>query len=354
MTCKNISIILFNLGGPDRPESVQPFLFNLFNDPSIIGISQPFRYLLAKFISRKRTPEAQEIYAQLGGGSPLLENTQAQKEALLKELKSAAPDISFHLHIAMRYWHPFFQELIVKLQKEKPDEILLLPLYPQFSSTTTGSSYGEALTYLKKYFPKISHKLLCCYPTQEGFIEANFHLVAPVLKKLSDARTPARILFSAHGLPEHIVKKGDPYADHLSLTVMALEKRIQKKFPASKFDIQLCYQSKVGPLPWLKPSTESALEMAAKENLGVVLCPISFVSEHSETLVELDQQYRDLSDRLGLPFYYRMPTVSCHPAFLKGLKDYILASLTQTDTVFPWGGKRLCMKGKKYCPCVTE
>jgi ferrochelatase len=349
---RNVSVVLFNLGGPDSPRTVQSFLFNLFNDRYIIRLPNPLRFLLAMLISKRRAPKAQKNYAHLGEKYPLLQNTIDQAQALSQSLKSIFPEeeVQFSVHVGMRYWHPFFSEILEKLKKSPPDLILFLPLYPQFSSTTTLSFYENARELLKKHMPTVSHQLLCCYPEEPGFIDATFDLIKPVLAQLSEQKTSARILLSAHGLPEKIVKAGDPYADHLALTMAQLKRLISKHFSGASFDISLCYQSRVGPLQWLKPSTESALSNAARDGIGVVLVPISFVSEHLETLVELDIEYADLANELGLPFYHRIPTVSCHPRFIEGLARFIGHALAREERVSSFGGKRICAIEKTDCP----
>lgn len=323
---KKIAVVLFNLGGPDSLQAIRPFLFNLFNDPAIISLPQPFRYLLAKLISIKRVKEATEIYTSLGGASPLLENTNAQAKALSQAL-SSIKECEFKVFVSMRYWHPFFLETLEKIKIFKPNQILFIPLYPQFSLTTTGSFFKEVQHVLghKNYsfLPIFVEK----YPELPGFIEAMFDLSKNILEKLYLKKSRATLLFSAHGLPEYVVKRGDPYPSDLLLTMNALKSKINKHFPQNLFDIRLCYQSKVGPLPWLKPSLEEEIKLSAKANQGVVIFPISFVSEHSETLFELDLFYKDLANTLHIPFYLRVPTVSVHPSFIEGLRSLVLANV---------------------------
>ncbi len=268
----------------------------------------------------------------MGGRSPLLENTYAQAKSIEKKLKNERKLKNkrvFKVFVSMRYWHPFFKETLQDISEFNPDEILLLPLYPQFSTTTTASSLKEALEILKK--TNIPIKSICCYPTLTGFIDGIFDLTQDILKKLTKERTSARILYVAHGLPLSIVKSGDPYPEQLLLSVAALTSKIDTSFQDGLFSFDLCYQSKVGPLPWLKPSLGEELQRASLEKIGVIIIPISFVSEHSETLVELDLEYLAVANSLNLPFYIRIPTVSCHPKFVEGLKDMILKKTSQEN-----------------------
>lgn len=327
------AIILFNLGGPSSLDEVRPFLFNLFKDPAILSIPSPFRYLLATFLAWSREEEAKKNYRILGGKSPLLENTQKQAQAL----EDSFSDENVKVFVSMRYAPPFFKDILAEISLFNPDTIFFLPLYPQFSTTTTASSFNEALKFLKTspffYQKKISLKGICCYPDLPEFIETLFMLSQGPLETVFKQKKPTKILFSAHGLPLSIVKKGDPYPEHLLRSYSLLEKRLKSTFDAPFFSYHICYQSKVGPLPWLRPSLEEMIKAAALEKKGVVIIPLSFVSEHSETLVELDVIYKNLGETLKLPFYIRIPAVSCHPLFIEGLKNLILER--SSHSLFP-------------------
>ncbi|OJX11125.1 MAG: ferrochelatase [Caedibacter sp. 37-49] len=303
------AVVLLNLGGPDTLEAVQPFLFNLFNDRAILSLPLPFRTLLAFILAKRRTKEAQEIYAQLGGGSPILANTHLQAKALENILGQ-----DWRVFIAMRYWHPLINETIREIKAYSPTEIILVPLYPQFSTTTTASSFREWQHVTQKEGFHVPTRRLCCYPHQKGFIEANCKLIQ---QTLGDEKRPYRVLFSAHGLPERIIKKGDPYQSHVELTAKAIATQLGLK------DFSVCYQSKVGPLKWLTPSIDEEIKRAGQELKGVVIVPLSFVSEHSETLVELDVQYQVFAYAQKVPFYLRVPTVGTHPLFIDGLAQMI-------------------------------
>ena len=300
-----VAIILFNLGGPDSLDAVQPFLRNLFGDPAILRLPTLIRSPLARFLSSRRTAKARAIYAKIGGSSPILGQTEAQARALEAALGSGH---EWRGYVCMRYWHPMTDAVVRAVKCFAPDRIVLLPLYPQFSTTTTASSFkawNDATTL------KVPTKTIESYPTESGFIAASVELVK---QGLADAGTlPKRVLFSAHGLPEKIIKAGDPYRAQVEQTAKAITDAI------GGLDWSICYQSRVGPLKWIGPSTGAEIRRAGSDRVGVVVYPLSFVSEHSETLVELDIDYRHLADDVGIPIYIRVPTVGTHPLFIEGL-----------------------------------
>jgi len=308
---KKTAIILLNLGGPSSQVEVKPFLISLFSDPDIITVPQPFRYILAHLLTRRRLKEAQHIYALLGGGSPLLKNTQAQVVALEGELGEG-----FRVFVAMRHAAPYTEMAVEEVKAYGPDEVVLLPLYPQYSTTTTRSSFRRWNKFAQKI--GIPSRFIHSYPVEDGFIEALKELTLPHYKKAQKYGHP-RVLMTAHGLPEKIIKKGDPYQHHVEETAKALV----NKLGISHFDGQLCYQSRVGPLKWIGPFTDEEIVKAAQEKRPLVVVPLSFVSEHSETLVELDMTYRTLALQEGCPSYHRVETVQTHPFFIKGLASLV-------------------------------
>nr|WP_082914853.1 ferrochelatase [Paramagnetospirillum marisnigri] len=314
MNTSKTAVVLFNLGGPDRPEAVQPFLFNLFNDKAIIGAPGPIRWLLAKYISKKRAPIARDIYAHLGGGSPLLPQTQAQVRALEQALGEG-----YRCFIAMRYWHPFAHEAARAIKDWGAERVILLPLYPQFSTTTTGSSVTDWHRAAKDCGLDLPTSLVCCYPTQAGLVAAMAELARTGYDEAKAKGVP-RVLFSAHGLPKKIVERGDPYQAQVELTARA----VSAAMGIEGLDWSICYQSRVGPMEWIGPSTEAELERAARDKVPVVIVPVAFVSEHSETLVELDIEYRHRADQLGIPGYVRVPALGCHTGFIQGLAQVAL------------------------------
>lgn len=341
---RKIAVVLFNLGGPDSPAAVRPFLFNLFNDPAIIRVPWPVRWCLARLISRKRAPEATAIYENLGGRSPLLPNTQAQAQALEAALASAGQVRTF---IAMRYWHPMTAETLAAVQAFDPDDIVLLPLYPQFSTTTSGSSLKLWHDMARRVGIAAPTRTVCCWPVARGFVRAVADLVAAGVAQAAGHGSP-RVLFSAHGLPEKIIAAGDPYQWQVEQTVSAVVERLN----IPDLDFVVCYQSRVGPLKWIGPATDDEIDRAGQDRQPVVMVPIAFVSEHSETLVELDIDYRDLAAAVGVPFYHRVRTVNVDESFVAGLASMVVAALERPVSTVPDGGMRLCPGGWSGCPAA--
>ncbi len=339
---RKTAVVLFNLGGPDSLASVQPFLFNLFNDPAIIGLPKIFRRLLATFISRRRAPTAKLIYEEIGGKSPIVENTEAQARALEATLSGHGQVKVFS---AMRYWHPFAEDVAKQVQKFRPDHVILLPLYPQFSTTTTGSSFADWKRAAAKIDLATPTSAVCCYPTHPEFIKSHTQLIRTYYQEAARFGAP-RILFSAHGLPEKIIKQGDPYQTHVEATTQAIIDALGIK----DVDYVNCYQSRVGPMKWIGPSTSDELLRAGYEHKPVVLVPIAFVSEHSETLVELDIEYAELAHSNGVDHYYRVPTLSAHAHFIAALADMCL-KLKRDIALTSATGKRFCGRELKKCPC---
>ncbi len=344
-----IAIVLFNLGGPDRPESVRPFLYNLFSDPAIIRAPWPIRPFLASLITRRRLQPAQENYALLGGKSPLLELTEAQGRALEEAL---ADEMDARCFIAMRYWHPFTEAAVDAVKAYAPDRVLLLPLYPQFSTTTTGSSIAAWREAAVRRNLVVRTTALCCWHSDDGFVDATASIVAASYAKARAELDPAvklRVLFSAHGLPENIVKAGDPYQWQVERSVA----RISAALGIEGLDHEICYQSRVTPQVWIGPSTEDALEKAARDGVGVLVVPVAFVSEHSETLVELDIEYGHLAKKLGIPGYFRAPAQNSDPGFIAALSGLVRRSLASEQALCSWAGRRQCPKPHGDCPHAT-
>lgn len=344
------AIVLFNLGGPDKPEAVEPFLFNLFNDPAIIGLPLPLRWLVAKLISRRRAPIAREIYAKLGGGSPLLPETQAQASALEAALADLGEVRAFP---AMRYWHPFAEEVAEDVGDFRPDRIVLLPLYPQFSTTTSASSlrrWHEVAGGLDA--PTVT---VCCYPTLPGLLNGQVRLIRHAYAEIENKGRP-RILFSAHGLPKKVIDKGDPYQWQVEQMAAAIVAGLVADGLAEP-DWAVCYQSRVGPLEWIGPSTEAEVDRAGVDGVPIVVVPLAFVSEHSETLVELDIEYRERATEKGVPGFARVPTLSVAEEFIAGLADVVRAAVVRDSAApacaEPCGGGRLCPARWTGCPART-
>lgn len=339
---RKVAVVLFNLGGPDAPESVRPFLENLFMDPAILRVPGFIRPWLGRLIAARRTKAATENYAILGGRSPLRELTEAQGTALEAAL-NAGGAAEHRCFVAMRYWHPFSAEAARAVRDWGAEEVVALPLYPQFSTTTTGSSmaaWDEACAAIGLRLPTAT---LCCWHSDPGFAAATARLVQVAHDQARAALppdVPLRILFSAHGLPESIVKRGDPYQWQVERTVAAVVGHLR----IEALDHVVCYQSRVTPQKWIGPSTEVELERAGHDKAAVLVCPIAFVSEHSETLVELDVEYREEAEKLGVPGYFRVPAQNSDAAFIEALAGLV-------RRVRDGGRARLCsFAGARQCP----
>ena len=307
------AVVLMNLGGPDSPAAVRPFLYNLFSDPAIVTLPAPLRKPLAWLIARRRSGVAGEIYAHLGGSSPLLANTEAQASAL-----EAVLGADTRCFIAMRYWHPLTEETVAAVKAWGPDEIVCLPLYPQYSTTTTGSSLAVWRREAGRQGLIAPMRAIESYPAAAGFIAALAAAIGEMLAAVGDAR----LLLSAHGLPLKIVRAGDPYPRQIAETAAAVAAALGRP----GLDWRVCYQSRVGPLAWLGPSVDDEIRRAGADGVPVVAAPISFVSEHSETLVELDRDYRRLAESCGVPAYYRVRTVGTDPRFIAALAELVNAA----------------------------
>jgi len=344
-----LAVVLFNLGGPDALESVQPFLRNLFSDPAILPVPAPIRKFLAYRIAAKRAPAAREIYRQIGGKSPLLEATTEQARCLEDLLKQQLADRELRVFVAMRYWHPRAEEVVAEVKSFEPEEVILLPLYPQYSTTTTQSSIDEWKREATAQKLVASTKSLCCYPTEPGLVEAFKLLLEKTLKECPQDQ-PLRVLFSAHGLPKSIVDGGDPYQFQVEKSVEAIVRALNR----DQLDYRICYQSRVTNREWLGPATEDEILLAGSEGIGLVVVPIAFVSEHSETLVELDIEYRELAERSGVPFFQRTATPGAQGNFIQGLANLVISMARggANHASLPMDRKRFCDTTFKQCPCT--
>jgi ferrochelatase len=338
-----VAVVLFNLGGPDSPEAVEPFLRNLFSDAAVIPLPKLLRLPLARMIAKRRAPIAREIYGKIGGRSPILEETQAQAQALENSLSGRG--VEARCFIAMRAWKPFAAETARAVQAWQPDRIALLPLYPQFSTTTTASSLEDWKQAAHNAQLAAPQSRVCCYPWLDGLIAAEAELITAALREKRpgvDYRlllgVDYRLLLSAHGLPKRTISGGDPYQWQVEKTAQAIVDRLG--IPG--LDWQLCYQSRVGPLEWIGPSTDAEVKRAGAQGKSLIVAPIAFVSEHSETLVELDIDYATLAKEAGVPHYLRVPAVGTHTLFIEGLADLVAQALGERAMV-------TCGEGK-ICP----
>lgn len=339
MAARKTAVVLFNLGGPDSLSAVRPFLFNLFNDRWIIRAPAPVRLALATLISFTRNKSAQANYALMGGRSPILPETQKQADAVQAALDQRHGQGRFKTFIAMRYWRPLAHETAREVKAWGADDVILLPLYPQFSSTTTASA-DEAW---RKAYHGPTHTI-CCYPAGDLFAQAH---ADAILRAWEDGGRPEspRVLFSAHGLPQRTIDAGDPYQVQVEQTVAA----VRAKLPPS-FDAVVCYQSRVGPLKWIGPSTEEEIERAGKDRVSVIVSPIAFVSEHIETLVELDIEYAEKAHEAGVPVYLRAKALGADARFVAALADLVDAAAARRVTVCSETGGRICPAAFGLCP----
>ena len=338
------AVILFNLGGPDKLENVEPFLFNLFNDPAILNLPTFLRYPLAKLISRRRSPTAKKIYEELGGSSPILKLTTDQSKALEKQLNLSDGENEYKCFIVMRCWHPRAEKVINDVKTYAPSEIVLLPLYPQYSAATSGSSIKEWNDICKKNNYKIKTSTICCYPSNELFIKSH---VSEIKKKVENLDN-YKLIFSAHGLPEKNIKKGDPYQWQVEQSV----KNTVESLKLKNLDWVLSYQSRVGPLKWIGPSTDDVIIENSKLGKKIVLVPIAFVSEHSETLVELDIEYKELADKNGCIDYIRVPALGTNPDFISSLSNLVIKKDINKFSENLYPPKIQCPNQFTKCPCL--
>jgi ferrochelatase len=306
MTSKTTAVVLLNVGGPSSLKDVYPFLVSFFSDPAILTFPLPFRYVLSRILASVRLKKSKHIYEQLGGGSPLLPQTLSQANSLEKELGDG-----YKVFVAMRHAAPFIKDVSHDVSANSFEKTILLPLCPHYSSTTNGSFFQA---WEAAHGPCAIR--IPSYPTLDGFLEAIVELTTPCYTRAKKEGVP-RVLFTAHGLPEKIIQQGDPYQRQIEETAAALKKKMG--FP----DINVCYQSRVGFLPWIGPSLEEEIRKAGKEKRPLVVVPISFVSEHSETLIELDVDMKILALKAGCPHYERVQTVQTHPSFIKGLASLV-------------------------------
>ena len=339
------AVILFNLGGPDKMENVEPFLFNLFNDPAILNLPSILRFPLAKLISNRRAPVAKKIYQELGGSSPILKLTKEQSNALETKLNNDDNVSEYRCFIVMRCWHPRAEDVIKQVKIYDPDEVILMPLYPQYSAATSGSSLKEWGDICKKNKFNAKTSTICCYPTDNNFILAHKN---EIIKKINNLKN-YKLIFSAHGLPENNIKKGDPYQWQIEQSV----NKIVESLKIKNLDWVLSYQSRVGPLKWIGPSTEDVIVENSKLEKHIVLVPIAFVSEHSETLVELDIEYKEIANKNGCKNYTRVPALGTNKDFIKAMSGLIIGKENYNfdGKLFP--PKTHCPNNFKKCPCLS-
>jgi ferrochelatase len=321
---RRLGVVLFQLGGPDTPQAIEPFLFNLFCDPDIIDF--PFarigRKPLAKLISTTRAKKVQHHYAAIGGASPIRRFTEQQAEALQQMLRDEGIDA--HCFVAMRYWHPFTNEAVEQLLAANCDEVVLLPLYPQYSSTTTGSSLNEFRRLFRDDLPVQVIETFYRHPL---YLDALVEKVDEALARFPESAQP-ELVFSAHSVPVSVIEKGDPYQRQIEETVELVMQR--GRWP---YRHRLCYQSKVGASKWLQPSLHRTIrDLGAERVREVCVVPIAFVSDHVETLGEIDHEAREEAAEVGVQQFEMTSGLNDSPAFITALADLVVSAIGADQT----------------------
>ncbi|BAW95332.1 ferrochelatase [[Synechococcus] sp. NIES-970] len=326
-----VGVLLLNLGGPDKLEDVRPFLFNLFADPEIIRLPAPWMQKpLAWLISTLRAGKSQENYKEIGGGSPLRQITEAQGAALAQKLADWGKEVK--IYVGMRYWHPFTEEAIAEIKQDNLDHLVVLPLYPQFSISTSGSSFRvlEEMWRTDKDLSQLNYTLIPSWYDHPQYISAMVDLIRQELDQFEHP-DQAHIFFSAHGVPQSYVKEaGDPYQREIEECTRLIMEALGRPN-----DYTLAYQSRVGPVEWLQPYTEDSLIALGEKGVkDLVVIPISFVSEHIETLQEIDIEYREVAEEAGIENFRRVPALNTHPLFIESLAHLVTDSLEQQPRTF--------------------
>ncbi|WP_320664149.1 ferrochelatase [Prochlorococcus sp. MIT 1223] len=325
---KRVGVLLINLGGPERIKDVGPFLYNLFSDPEIIRLPTPaFQKPLAWVISTLRSKKSQKAYEAIGGGSPLRRITEQQARELQSELRQRGLDAT--TYVAMRYWHPFTESAVADMKADGISQVVVLPLYPHFSISTSGSSFRE-LSRLRESdaeFKKLSIRCIRSWFDQAGYIKAMAELIEKQIL-MCDSPNNAHVCFTAHGVPKSYVDDaGDPYKDEIENCSLLIIDQLEQSLGYTN-PYTLSYQSRVGPEEWLKPYTDDVLENLGRSGTReLVVVPISFVSEHIETLQEIDIEYREIANKFGITKFLRVPALNTYPMFVKGLADLVISSL---------------------------
>jgi protoporphyrin/coproporphyrin ferrochelatase len=319
-----LGVLLLNLGGPEQLSDVRPFLFNLFSDPEIIRLPIPaLQKPLAWLIATSRFKTSRANYEKIGGGSPLRRITEEQARALEKQLQSRGSDAK--VYIGMRYWKPFTEEALQQIKQDGIDELVILPLYPQFSISTSGSSFRliDKIWRDKPSLKPAKYTVVSSWFDRPGYLRAMAELIAQEIDKCPNP-AEARVFFSAHGVPTtYVTEGGDPYQAEIEQCAALIMQTLNRPN-----EYTLAYQSKVGPVEWLQPYTEDAIKDLATEGISeLVVVPISFVSEHIETLEEIDIEYRELAEEAGIHIFNRVPALDTYPTFITDLTDLVLEAV---------------------------
>ncbi|KAK9273918.1 hypothetical protein L1049_018730 [Liquidambar formosana] len=326
---ERVGVLLLNLGGPETLHDVQPFLFNLFADPDIIRLPRPFQFLqrpLAQLISVLRAPKSKEGYAAIGGGSPLRKITDEQAHALKMALE--AKKMAANVYVGMRYWYPFTEEAVQQIKKDRITRLVVLPLYPQFSISTTGSSIRVLQSIFREdsYLSRLPVSIIESWYQREGYVKSMADLIEKELQSFSKPEE-VMVFFSAHGVPvSYVEDAGDPYRDQMEECICLIMEELKAR--GIDNDHTLAYQSRVGPVKWLQPYTDEVLvELGQKGVKSLLAVPVSFVSEHIETLEEIDMEYKHLALESGIENWGRVPALGCTSSFITDLADAVIESL---------------------------
>jgi ferrochelatase len=318
-----VGVLLFNLGGPETLRDVKPFLYRLFSDPEIIRIKWgPARKALAYTIATLRRRTSEGYYRQIGGGSPLRRLTEEQARALADEFKTRGKDVE--TFVGMCTWHPFLKEAVERIEKSDIQRLVILPLFPHYSVTTTGSGFAALRNLIEKRpsFKKFNVQWVRSWEAHPRYIESFEQFIRRELVKFKNP-DGVHILFSAHSIPESYVREGDPYLEQTKKSVELIMDRIGRKNP-----YELSFQSKIGPVKWLEPFTNDVIKRLGKEGItDVLVVPISFVSEHVETLYELDILYKKVAEQAGVANFRRVPTLNSDPSFIEALAEIVEGTL---------------------------
>ncbi|KAK9149449.1 hypothetical protein Scep_008206 [Stephania cephalantha] len=332
---EKVGVLLLNLGGPETLHDVQPFLFNLFADPDIIRLPRLFRFLqrpLAQLISVLRAPKSKEGYASIGGGSPLRKITDEQANALKMAMK--ARRVLANVYVGMRYWYPFTEEAVEQIKKDRITRLVVLPLYPQYSISTSGSSIRLLQNIFRKdsYLSRLPVSIIRSWYQREGYIKSMASLIEEELRKFS-VPEQVMIFFSAHGVPvSYVEDAGDPYKDQMEECISLIMQEL--KVRGINNEHTLAYQSRVGPVQWLKPYTDEVLvELGQRGVKSLLAVPISFVSEHIETLEEIDMEYKHLALESGIENWGRVPALGCTSSFISDLADAVIEALPSATAI---------------------
>jgi ferrochelatase len=318
-----LGVLLFNLGGPETLRDVKPFLYRLFSDPEIIRVKfTPLRKLIAYMIATFRHKTSEGYYRQIGGGSPLRRLTEEQARALQVELKTRGKESQ--TFVGMCTWHPLLAEAIDGIQTSGIDSLVILPLFPQYSVTTTGSGFAVLRKLIDKrpQFKKMNIQWVSAWPDQPTYIQSFAQAIERELARFAQP-DKVHILFSAHSIPESYVKEGDPYLEQTKKTVELVMDRLNRRNP-----YQLSFQSKIGPVKWLEPFTSDLIAKFGKEGVeDVLVVPISFVSEHIETLYELDILFKKVAADAGVKNFRRVPALNSDPTFIRALAEIVESTI---------------------------